>query len=46
MGAINGAAHRVGSGDTAFSYRDANFAVVKVRVHDDPGILVTRNARK
>ena len=33
---INGAAHRVGSGDTAFSYRDANFAVVIVGVDPDP----------
>jgi len=29
---IDGAAHRVGTGDTAFSYRDANFAVVIVGV--------------
>jgi FAD/FMN-containing dehydrogenase len=27
---INGAAHRVGAGDTAFAYRDANFATVIV----------------
>ena len=33
---INGAAHRVGTGDTAFSYRDANFAVVIVGVDPDP----------
>jgi hypothetical protein len=33
---INGAAHRVGSGDTAFSYRDANFAVVIVGIDPDP----------
>jgi FAD/FMN-containing dehydrogenase len=34
---IDGAAHRVGVGDTAFSYRDANFAVVVVGVDPDPG---------
>ncbi|MEQ1912607.1 MAG: FAD-binding oxidoreductase, partial [Vicinamibacterales bacterium] len=33
---IDGAAHRVGKGDTAFSYRDANFAVVIVGVDPDP----------
>jgi len=33
---IDGAAHRVGTGDTAFSYRDANFAVVIVGVDADP----------
>ena len=33
---INGAAHRVGKGDTAFSYRDANFAVVIVGVDPNP----------
>jgi FAD/FMN-containing dehydrogenase len=33
---INGAAHRVGTVDTAFSYRDANFAVVIVGVDPDP----------
>jgi FAD/FMN-containing dehydrogenase len=33
---INGAAHRAGPGDTAFSYRDANFAVVIVGVDPDP----------
>ncbi len=33
---INGAAHRVGSADTAFSYRDANFSVVIVGVDADP----------
>ena len=33
---IDGAAHRVGIGDTAFSYRDANFAVVIVGVDADP----------
>ncbi len=32
---INGAAHRVGKGDTAFSYRDANFALVIVGVDPD-----------
>ena len=34
---INGAAHRVGTHDTAFSYRDANFAVVIVGIDPDPG---------
>jgi FAD/FMN-containing dehydrogenase len=33
---INGAAHRAGAQDTAFSYRDANFAEVIVGVDPDP----------
>ena len=33
---INGAAHQVGPNDTAFSYRDANFAQVIVGVDPDP----------
>jgi FAD/FMN-containing dehydrogenase len=33
---IDGAAHRVGREDTAFSYRDANFAVVIVGIDPDP----------
>jgi FAD/FMN-containing dehydrogenase len=33
---INGAAHRVGSSDTAFSYRDANWTQVTVGVDPDP----------
>jgi FAD/FMN-containing dehydrogenase len=33
---INGAAHRVGQSETAFSYRDANFALVVVGVDPDP----------
>jgi FAD/FMN-containing dehydrogenase len=33
---INGAAHRSGPEDTAFSYRDANFAEVIVGVDPDP----------
>jgi FAD/FMN-containing dehydrogenase len=33
---INGAAHRAGSADTAFSYRDASFAEVIVGVDPDP----------
>jgi FAD/FMN-containing dehydrogenase len=33
---IDGAAHRVGPDETAFSYRDANFAVVIVGVDPDP----------
>jgi FAD/FMN-containing dehydrogenase len=33
---INGAAGRVGKGDTAFSFRDANFAEVIVGVDPDP----------
>jgi len=32
----NGAAHRVGNSDTAFSYRDANWALVIVGVDPDP----------
>ena len=34
---IDGAAHRVGRNDTAFSYRDANWAQVIVGVDPDPG---------
>jgi len=34
---IDGAAHRVGRHDTAFSYRDANFALVIVGVDPKPG---------
>ncbi len=33
---INGAAHRVGASDTAFSFRDATFAEVIVGVDPDP----------
>jgi hypothetical protein len=33
---INGAAHRVGRHDTAFSYRDANFAFVVAGIDPDP----------
>jgi FAD/FMN-containing dehydrogenase len=33
---INGAAHRAGRTDTAFSFRDANFAEVMVGVDPDP----------
>jgi FAD/FMN-containing dehydrogenase len=33
---INGAAHRAGRNDTAFSFRDANFASVIVGVDPDP----------
>jgi FAD/FMN-containing dehydrogenase len=33
---INGAAHRAGRNDTAFSFRDANFAEVIVGVDPDP----------
>jgi FAD/FMN-containing dehydrogenase len=33
---INGAAHRAGKGDTAFSFREANFAEVIVGVDPDP----------
>ena len=33
---INGAVHRVGAGDTAFNFRDANFAEVIVGVDPDP----------
>ena len=38
---INGAAHRVGTQDTAFSYRDATWAQMMVGVAPDP----THNAR-
>jgi hypothetical protein len=40
---INGAAHRVGRNETAFSYRDANFALVIVGIDPDPrnGDLIT-----
>jgi hypothetical protein len=34
---IDGAAHRVGKNDTAFSYRDANWAEVIVGFSQDPG---------
>jgi FAD/FMN-containing dehydrogenase len=33
---IDGAAHRVGKSDTAFSYRDANFSVVIVGIDPSP----------
>ena len=33
---INGAAHRVGRNDTAFSYREATWAEVIVGVDPDP----------
>ena len=33
---INGAAHRAGPSDTAFSFRDANFSEVIVGVDPDP----------
>ncbi len=33
---VNGAAHRVGKGDTAFSFREASFAQVIVGVDPDP----------
>jgi FAD/FMN-containing dehydrogenase len=41
---INGAVHAVASTDTAFSYRDANFAVVVVGIDPDPANkdLITR----
>jgi FAD/FMN-containing dehydrogenase len=35
---INGAAHRVGTSDTAFAYRDATFATVIVCAWDDPAV--------
>jgi len=38
---INGAAHKVGAGDTAFNFRDVNFAQVIVGVDPDP----SQNAR-
>jgi FAD/FMN-containing dehydrogenase len=39
---INGAAHRVGAGDTAFAYRDANFATVIVCAWPDAANDVER----
>ena len=41
---IDGAVHRVGRHDTAFSYREANFALVIVGVDPDPanGAMVTK----
>jgi FAD/FMN-containing dehydrogenase len=41
---INGAAHRVGMSDTAFSYRDANFALVIVGIDPNPATadVITR----
>jgi FAD/FMN-containing dehydrogenase len=41
---IDGAAHRVGKNDTAFSYRDANWAEVIVGVDPDPanGARITK----
>jgi len=38
---INGAAHKVGTADTAFNFRDVNFAQVIVGVDPDP----SQNAR-
>ena len=38
---IDGAAHRVGKSDTAFSYRDANFALVIVGIDPDPANVGT-----
>jgi FAD/FMN-containing dehydrogenase len=35
---INGAAHRVGTDDTAFAYRDATFAMVIVAAWQDPAL--------
>jgi FAD/FMN-containing dehydrogenase len=35
---INGAVHRVGADDTAFSYRDSTFAMVIVAAWQDPGL--------
>jgi FAD/FMN-containing dehydrogenase len=35
---INGAAHRFGADDTAFAYRDANFATVIVAAWQDPAV--------
>ncbi len=33
---VNGAAHRVGKNDTAFSYRDANYTHVLAAMYDNP----------
>ena len=41
--AIDGAAHRVGKHETAFSYRDANWAEVIVGVDPDPARTATRS---
>ena len=38
---IDGAAHRVGKSDTAFSYRDANFALVIVGIDPNPANAAT-----
>jgi FAD/FMN-containing dehydrogenase len=35
---INGACHRVGADETAFAYRDANFAPVIVAAWQDPAV--------
>ena len=42
---INGAAQRVGKSDTAFSYRDANFALVIVGIDPDPANEEPRSRR-
>jgi FAD/FMN-containing dehydrogenase len=41
---INGAAHRVAPGDTAFAYRDANFATVIAGMWPDPADNETNTA--
>lgn len=45
---IDGAVHRVGRNDTAFSYRDATWSEVIVGVHPDPGEVprITKWARE
>jgi len=39
---INGACHRVGADDTAFAYRNANFATVIVAAWQDPAVDAER----
>ena len=39
---INGACHRVGADDTAFAYRDANFATVILAAWQDPAVDAER----
>ena len=44
---INGAAHRVGKNDTAWSYREANWGMVIVGVDPDPANkeIISANGR-
>jgi FAD/FMN-containing dehydrogenase len=38
---VDGAAHRVGESDSAWSYRDANFSHVIYAVDSDPAVMAT-----